>query len=116
MYNAVRNNLKDQRARAGSRQSPAQNTVSSKAMQRVADATLMVMTGNSLKRKAHVADLTKARSQARSKANWLGLQFIDALLALLNDQVPMLPADDPYANTVQQIIADIQRYREQGGA
>jgi tetratricopeptide (TPR) repeat protein len=41
--------------------------------------------------------------------------FVDALLAILSDEAPTLPADNPYAEIVQQVVADIQKYREQGG-
>ena len=38
--------------------------------------------------------------------------FAGALLAILDDQTPTLPADNPYADVVQQVITAITHFKE----
>ena len=57
--------------------------------------------------------LTDARAgfveQGEDWANEVALA--DALLAILNDQPPVIASDNPYAEVVAQVITDIANYK-----
>ncbi|MGQ9910545.1 MAG: hypothetical protein ACUVS2_17090 [Candidatus Flexifilum sp.] len=56
---------------------------------------------------------------AAIRADWAGrgddrtleVEFADALLAVIDDQPPSIPPDNPYADVVRQVVAAIAAFR-----
>ena len=91
-----------------------QNTLPADTIQTLTQNTTAVKTGVP----DQLADWRETLTN--TKANWIEkgddysieVAFVEALLAILGDQTPTLPADNPYADVVQQVITAITHFKE----
>jgi hypothetical protein len=85
------------------------------------DDTVQTLAGNTVAVKTDVPDklgewretLTGARSQFAGRGDdWANeVAFADALLAILNDQSPVIAPDNPYADVIDRVVEAIGKYR-----
>ncbi|MBX3082405.1 MAG: tetratricopeptide repeat protein [Anaerolineae bacterium] len=96
---------------------------STSAAQTLPDDTINTLSGNTIAVKTSASDkLTEWRAAlqsiradfAQNGDDWqIEVAFVDALLAILDDQPVTLPASNPYHAAVQQVIAAIADYRKE---
>lgn len=95
--------------------SPVQNTLSADTIQILAQNTYAVKTHAPDQLSQWRETLVNARKDeiARGNEETYEVAFVEDLLAILDDQAPTLPADNPYADVVRQVVEAIQNDRSQ---
>lgn len=89
------------------------STLPAQTVQMLAGNTVAVRTSVPDKLEEWRAHLTAARADwaGRGEDYAIEVAFADALLAILDDQPPSIPPDNPYAHAVRQVIAAIAAFR-----
>jgi tetratricopeptide (TPR) repeat protein len=79
----------------------------------LAGNTIAVMTDAPDKRDEWRGELAAIRADfaGRGDAWTIEVEFADALLAIVDDQPPSIPPDNPYADVVRQVVAAIAAFR-----
>lgn len=86
-------------------------TLPVETVQALAGNTVAVLTGVPEKRNEWRGELGRLRADFAWRGWAIEVAFADALLAILDDQPPAIPPDNPYAGVVQQVLAAIAGYR-----
>jgi tetratricopeptide (TPR) repeat protein len=108
---AVIEQLIKQLAQAGNRQ-PAQSTLPDDAVQMLARNSVAVMTGVPEKREEwrNVLETQRMAWSGQGDSWQIEVEFADALLAILDAGQVSIPAENPYAPVVRQVLDQIESY------